>query len=403
MSAQVGGVLTAVGAIGLVIGILGAFGIVPGLAVTCVSNCGTGITPSFSVSKNGYAIYLNDTSHWANSADRNGYLTLSVNWGDSTPASAFTPPNNQLPISHMFEHVYVAAGTYTVAETIAHEQCAGGRGGVHCKTTDIVAQGQFAISGIGGQNKYVPGFTYTTATGNVVNVKDTSTTYGSPTLTSIKFVWGDGSTNSPTALGFSLSHTYAAAGNYTATETISWTYVGEPFSAPFSTTIPVGCSSCTNVVTVNVDFSTSFVNYTLAVKDTSTTVGSPTVTGLALAWGDGQTGSAKALGANFTHTYSTYGNYSLTETVSWTYSGNSYSATSNATVSLPCFGTCGTKTNTTTNSTFSFNLVTGVLIVGFGTLALLGFLVMRFPVYGTVIILVMFALGGAIGYVVGGL
>lgn len=388
----------AVGAVLIVVALLGVVGTIPGLAVVCTTNCTAGIDPDFSVQENGYVANVTDESTWTTTAS--GEITdVVVAWGDGLPSTTYAADTEHLPIGHSFIHTYLAAGTYTITETLEHEQCVGGKGGISCGTTDVVAQGAFAFSGAGG-NSFSAHFTYKVSD-EEVTLTDNTVTTGNPTLTKITLTWGDGTVAYPTALGFTLTHDYATTATETITEVVAYSYDNEPTSSTYSASVPVGCASCSNQVTITPSFSTVFSGYVLNLTDTSTTTGGPTFAGATVAWGDGSVATVAAatgLGFHLTHTYFGPGNYTINETVSWTANGGTFSASASNLVSLPCSGSCTQESAPPTSH--GFNLTTGLLL-SVGASLLLVLAPIRRDIDAVLIAAVLVGVT-VLGYVVGG-
>lgn len=232
----------AVGVVILLLGVVAALGYVPGLSVTCVSNCNQGVTVNFQYQQQGTSltVKLVDLSYGGTTT----ILSDNINWGDGTPSA------NSTSLNQVFTHTYSAAGTYQVTDTITVITQ-----GLVPQVLQVVGVGPVVVTSSGGGGcgsscvvaSVAPAFSYTTNGFSAV-VTDTSVATGAPTITSVRINWGDLQTSSPvTALGSSFSHTYSSVGTYTVTDTVSWT--SGPSNTPYtasakqSITVTAGGSS----------------------------------------------------------------------------------------------------------------------------------------------------------------
>ena len=151
---------------------------------------GSGGVPvaNFTFSTSGLTVSFTDSS-----TDSGGTIgSRTWTFGDGGTSTATNP-----------SHTYAAAGTYTVTEKVTDS----GNGATSTKTASIT------LSATGGTP--IANFTYT-ASGTTVAFKDTSTDTGG-TLGTHKWNFGDGTTSTAT----NPSHTYAAAGTYSVSETVT--------------------------------------------------------------------------------------------------------------------------------------------------------------------------------------
>jgi len=172
------------------------------------------------------------------------------------------------------------------------------------------------IVGGGGGGVPTANFTFTTS-GLSANFTDTSTDTGG-SISSHSWTFGDGATSTAT----NPSHTYAAAGSYTATETVVDGVSGQ--SSSKSATVTVSSSGGTPSANFTVSISGLTANFTDTSTDTGGTIGSHS-----WAFGDGGTSTA----TNPSHTYAAAGTYTVTETVTDSVNGASNSKSSAVTVS----------------------------------------------------------------------
>ncbi len=145
---------------------------------------------------------------------------------------------------------------------------------------------------------------------------DSSTDSGG-TIGSHSWTFGDGGTSTAT----SPSHTYAAAGTYSVTETVTDSVSGASNSKTQSVTV----ASTGGTPTANFTDTTS--GLTATFTDASTDSGG-TIGTYAWTFGDGSTSAS----ASPSHTYAAAGTYSVSETVTDSVSGTSSSKTASVSV-----------------------------------------------------------------------
>jgi serine protease len=189
------------------------------------------------------------------------------------------------------------------------------------------------VTGSGGTP--TANFTFTSS-GLTVNFTDTSTDAGG-TIGSRAWTFGDGGTSTAT----SPSHTYAAAGTYSVTETV--TDSGNGTTSSKTSSVTVSASGGTPVA--NFTFAAS--GLTVAFTDTSTDTGG-TLGSHAWSFGDATTSTATSP----SHTYATAGTYSVTETVTDSVNGSTSSKTASVTV------TASTATQLLGNTGFESGVAT---------------------------------------------
>ena len=217
------------------------------------------------------------------STDLNGLqLTYLWGFGDGSTGSGVAP-----------SHTYATAGTYTVTLTVNDSQAAG----TPVTTSAVISAAAVAPVGrVGGP--------YSGVAGTVVTFDGSASTDGNGL--SLTYVWnfGDGSTGS----GATPSHTYAAAGTFTVTLTVSDSKLpGTPVTASAvivaAAVAPVGNPGGPY---------TGLAGTAVTFNGSSSTDGN----GLALTYvwdfGDGATGSGVAP----THTYAAAGTFAVKLTVS---------------------------------------------------------------------------------------
>jgi PKD repeat protein len=153
-----------------------------------VSGSGGTPTANFTFSASGLTVTFTDTS-----TDAGGTIgSHAWTFGDGGTSSAVNPT-----------HTYAAGGTYSVTETVTDS----GNGSTSSKTSAVT------VSASGGTP--VANFT-STISGLTVNFTDTSTDSGG-SIGQHSWNFGDGSTSAAA----NPSHTYASAGTYSVSETVT--------------------------------------------------------------------------------------------------------------------------------------------------------------------------------------
>lgn len=274
-------------------------------------------------------------------------FTVSINWGDGTPASAGTV-SGPILIPDTFQvagtHTYAQPGTYST--TINVTDTSGDHASV-VGTADVAALAfSVSVNTIhGAPGAPVP------AAGPLALFVSPSSTYNSPSEFTALIAWGDGQTTigtvggGPTAFTVSGTHTYGAAGSYATTVTVVAANGPTSFGQGQAIIkIPTYTATSQPIVTpVSQLFSGTVATFT----DQNTSDLSSIFTA-SIAWGDGNTTPATVSGGNGsfavqgTYTYLKAGTYSVAVTVS-DQSGNSFTVMDTATV---------TTTNLSSNAVF---------------------------------------------------
>src|SRR5690606_31670996 len=131
------------------------------------------------------------------STDADGtVVSYAWSFGDGETATGATPP----------DHVYDAAGTYTVTLTVTDDD---GATDTETKTVTVTA-------GVPGNEDPEAAFTVN-ATDLGVAVDGSDSTDSDGTVASYAWAFGDGATDT----GETATHTYAAPGTYTITLTVT--------------------------------------------------------------------------------------------------------------------------------------------------------------------------------------
>jgi serine protease len=153
-----------------------------------VTGSGGAPVADFTFSASGLTVSFTDRS-----TDSGGTIgSHAWTFGDGGTSTATNP-----------SHTFAAAGTYNVTEKVTDS----GNGATSTKTASVT------VSALGGTP--IASFTYT-ASGTTVAFKDTSTDSGG-TIGAHLWHFGDGTTSTAT----NPSHTYAAAGTYSVSETVT--------------------------------------------------------------------------------------------------------------------------------------------------------------------------------------
>jgi PKD repeat protein len=215
------------------------------------------VTPVFTTTVTGSSLRVDGSGSTSTGSTITGYGWDFGDGGTGTGAVA--------------NHTYLTGGTYTVALTVTDDQ-----GTSATVTRDVTVSAPVA--------RFTVNVTTLTAAFN-----GTSSTDIGSTITGYAWTFGDGSTGS----GATVSHTYAAAGNYPVTLTVT--------DAAGSTAISSRAVSVAQPVSVPTAAFTSTVTNFVAAFDgsASTTTNGATITGWAWTFGDGATGS----GRTASHTY----------------------------------------------------------------------------------------------------
>jgi len=226
-------------------------------------------------------------------------LTYLWDFGDGNTSTDANP-----------SHTYATAGTYNVTQTVSNA------GGSNAITQPVTASDPVAAP--------VAGFS---ATPTNLTVAFTSTATGD----NLTYLWdfGDGNTSTDA----NPSHTYATAGTYNVTQTVSNASGSNAITQPVTASDPVAAPVA--------GFSATPTNLTVAF--TSTATGD----NLTYTWdfGDGNTSTD----ANPSHTYATAGTYNVTQTVSNASGSNAITqpVTASDPVAAPVAGFSATPTNLT--------------------------------------------------------
>jgi PKD repeat protein len=175
-----------------------------------VSGSGGTPTANFTDSVSGLTVAFTDTS-----TDAGGTIgSHAWTFGDGGTSTAANP-----------SHTYAAGGTYSVTETVTDS----GNGATSSKTSSVT------VSASGGTP--VANFTYTIGA-LTVNFTDTSTDTGG-SIGQHSWNFGDGNTSTAT----NPSHTYAAAGTYSVSETVTDSVNNQSSTKTVSITVSASTSS----------------------------------------------------------------------------------------------------------------------------------------------------------------
>ncbi|HTD29826.1 MAG TPA: PKD domain-containing protein [Xanthomonadaceae bacterium] len=184
-----------------------------------------------------------------------------------------------------------------------------------------------------------PTANFTDTTSGLTATFTNSSTDSGGTIGTYAWTFGDGSTSSSA----SPSHTYAAAGTYSVTLTVTDSADGKTSSKTASVTV----ASSGGTPTANWTDTTS--GLTATFTDSSTDSGG-TISSHAWTFGDGSTSTATSP----SHAYAAAGTYSVTETVTDSVSGKTSAKTANVTVATAGGTPTANFTDTTSGLTATF-------------------------------------------------
>jgi hypothetical protein len=200
------------------------------------------------------------------------------------------------------------------------------------------------------------------------------------TLSGISYNFGDNTAAIPSN-ETSLQHSYANAGTYTVTATLSFT--GGPQAIPSSV-----CQSTitTNAATVlpvcNMLTLTEGDNRTVTVSNFQTTPNGASLINQDINWGDGTTVTGLSSVINQSHQYTADGTYTVTGDANYSVNGQTVTASGNGcTQQVTVTSTPTVTTASTTPTTVSTTLVntgSGDTFIVFGTASIVGTLAYRF-------------------------
>lgn len=258
---------------------------------------------SYTVGSNGSVVFSNLSTPLANS-------TFTWNYGDNSPV---TIASGTTSITHTYPN-----GTWYVLLS-QHNFSAS------CNDTMLAP---ITITNSACNINLIPNYTFTNTSNGSYIFSSTSANTTSTTT----YHWNFGDSNSAT--GSTVSHTYAASGNYNLTLSL--------FDGACADSITTNFVVATNPCTVNPSFTYSFNTLSQQYVFTSTSTGTTAASSYTYDFGDGNFGYNKVS----THAYAASGNYTVTLAV------NNNSAT-------PCVMYSTQTINAVGTSTVPCNLVAG--------------------------------------------
>lgn len=286
--------------------------------VTVVNNPVTAIhgvpDAGFTSSVNKLAVMFDGSTSAA--ADGATITKYSWNFGDNSSDTGVKPA-----------HTYASVGTFTVLLTVIDSL--GSTGTFTGTVTTLAAHANPTAS-----------FTNTPSNLTVAFDGTSSTAADSATVTGFVWNYGDGSA---AGSGVKPSHTYATAGTYQVTLTVT-----DSLSATGTATLPVD-------LTVHPNPTASFTSVSTAkvvAFDGSGSAGTDSSTISAYSWNYGD-GSTVGTGAKPSHTYTTFGTFTVTLTVTDT-KGGTGTATKSVSTAVHAAPTAS-FTNTPTGLSVAFN------------------------------------------------
>jgi len=224
------------------------------------------------------------TFNGSGSTDGNGLaLTYVWSFGDGATGSGVAPT-----------HTYVSSGTYTVTLTVSDTNLSGAPVTTSAVIAAVAAQPPMAS----------PGGPYSGTAGTAVSFSGVSSTDGNGLALTYLWNFGDGATGS----GVAPTHTYATAGTFTVTLTVSDSKLS---GTPVTTSAVITAAAVAPVGSAGGPYG-GVAGTAVSFSGAGSTDGN----GLALTYlwnfGDGATGSGVAP----THTYAAAGTFTVTLTVS---------------------------------------------------------------------------------------
>ncbi|GAA1964306.1 hypothetical protein GCM10009817_00040 [Terrabacter lapilli] len=255
------------------------------------------------------------TADASQSSDPQGQaLSYSFDFGDGATAPASTTATTS--------HSYTAAGSYVVTVTVTNTS---GLTASDHRTVDVAAPPPPTLPPTAS-------LTVSPSTGTApllvtADASQSSDPQGQPL--SYAFDFGDGTTVAASGVA-TADHTYATAGSYTVSVTVS-----DTSGLTDTTTRQVSATAPVRPPTAGLSVTPTTGTAPLGVSADASASADPQGQSLsyAFAWGDGATTAASAA-ATATHTYTTAGTYTVTLTVANT-SGLTATATQAVTVSAP--------------------------------------------------------------------
>ncbi|MGH1525255.1 PKD domain-containing protein [Leifsonia sp. L25] len=247
---------------------------------------------SFTSSKSGLTVNVDGSA----SSDPDGTVAgYAWDFGDGATATTATA-----------SHTYAAGGTYTIALTVTDNQ--GAKNTTSAQVTVVANQPPVA--------------SFTSSVSNLVASFDASAS-SDPDGTVASYAWdfGDGTTGT----GVTASHTYATAGTFTVTLTVTDNQglAGTPVQHPVTTALPPNQPPVAS-------FTATPNGLSLAVDGTASSDPDGSVVGYAWNFGDGGTATTPTA----SHTYAAGGTYTVSLTVTDNRGGTN-TATKSVTITAP--------------------------------------------------------------------
>ena len=295
---------------------------------------GTGVTPSHDYTTAGaHTVTLTVTDNRGATATTTGSVTTKL--PNVAPTAAYSPSAQNLTVAFdasastdpdgsiasfawnfgdgttgtgaTTSHTYTAAGSYQAKLTVTDDQ-----GAIGEVTQTIVVSAPVLVA---------PTSHFTqSAAGLAVSLDGSTSTDGDGTIVSHAWNFGDGQTGT----GATVSHTYAAAGSFTVTHTVT-----DNDGLTGSSTSVVTVAAPANVAPTAA-FTATPSGLVVAVDGSTSTDSDGTIASYAWNFGD----SGTATGATASHSYAAAGTYTVTLTVTDN-GGATNSTTRSVTVTAP--------------------------------------------------------------------
>jgi PKD domain-containing protein len=277
-------------------------------AVQTLSLVVRNVAPTVTMSTSAATLLDHDTLSVSGSFTDPGVLdtfTATINWGD---LSASWTQNYTANAAKTFaaSHQYLTAGTYTVTATVTDDD-----NGAGSATANLVVNARNTPP-----SNVVLAATPATA-GSATGVSGKFTDPDAADTHTVALAWGDGSSSTLAlaagVLDFSSSHTYATAGDYNVTATVT-DPAGASASGSVSFTVARPNSAPTDLVLTTTG---TVVGGSGSVSGTFTDADATDTHTVSIDWGDGSPVVDLALDAGVgsfgaSHTYTAVGTYTVT-------------------------------------------------------------------------------------------
>lgn len=299
--------LAAVGVVGILVGVLMGFGTLPGAAPAIGGGHTNPPVPNMGLSLVAWAASGSTVDLWANGTASQVSSPIYV---AITVGSAVSGGRVSVNSGSFSYHVRstLSTGTYAVSSNASATANFGQIHSLTAKSSAVTLK--VTTSGITAGGSLVAQFHETQAAGTLT-VVFTDASVGlngvSPNPGATQWIFSDGWQS----VGGTVTHTFAAAGTYSATETITGSSSSGTVSNTSSQSFvvwPISCFNCPLGLSVRFWWTTA--NLSASLTDHSVVMNG-TLTSENWSFGDGTFGA----GPSATHLYAKAGSYNVTETV----------------------------------------------------------------------------------------